>query len=84
MAESIVVAIITGVFSVLAVIAESRRAQAKTQAEFEKTLAVMKEKMTELTREVREHNDFARRIPVIEERIDALGNRVSAVEKKVG
>ena len=84
MAESIVVAIITGVFSVLAVIAESRRAQAKTEAEFEKTLAVMKEKMTELTREVREHNDFARRIPVIEERIDALGNRVSAVEKKVG
>ncbi len=84
MAESIVVAIITGVFSVIAVIAESRRAQAKTEAEFEKTLAVMKEKMTELTREVREHNDFARRIPVIEERIDALGNRVSAVEKKVG
>ena len=82
MLESIVVAVITGTFSLLAVIAENRRTLAKTQAEFDKTLAVMKEKMTELTREVREHNNFARRMPVVEEQIKQLNNRVQVLEVK--
>jgi len=42
--------------------------------------AVTDTKMDELTREVREHNNFARRMPVVEEKIDALEKRLDKVE----
>ena len=43
--------------------------------------AVMQSKVEELTREVREHNNFARRMPVVEEQIKALNQRIDDLEE---
>lgn len=77
MSEAIVVALITGfitlIGNILAIISSSR----KTANNLEKAQAVTDTKIDELTREVREHNNFASRIPVIEARIDNLEKKVS-------
>ena len=43
--------------------------------------AVTDEKLTELTREVREHNHFARRVPVVEEQIRGMDRRLEQLEQ---
>ena len=45
-----------------------------------KNQAVMDEKITELTREVREHNNFAKRVPVVEEQIKVINHRIEDLE----
>lgn len=72
MTEAIIVAIITGVFSLIGVVVTCAATAWKMKREFEIQQAVMQEKITELTREVREHNNFARRVPVVEEQIKIL------------
>ena len=46
--------------------------------------AVTDEKLAELTREVREHNEFARRMPVVEERLRGMEHRVEKLERGCG
>ena len=58
MTESIITALITGGLTLMGVLAANNKQQAITDT-----------KLDELTREVREHNDFARRVPVVEEQI---------------
>ena len=60
--------IIVGAFTLVGVIITNNRANDKMQHKLETAQAVTESKITELTREVREHNGFARRIPVIEEK----------------
>ena len=67
--ESIITAIITGSLTLLGV----RIANGKSQA-------VTETKLDELTREVREHNGFARRMPVVEEQIRVINHRLSDLE----
>ena len=67
--DSIIAAIITGAITLLGVLI----ANSKTQA-------VMETKVEELTREVREHNNFARRMPVVEEQIKVINHRLSDIE----
>ena len=69
MIESVVVAIITGVLTLIGVIISNNKSQ-----------AVMEERVGELTREVREHNNFARRMPVVEEQVKAINHRISDLE----
>lgn len=80
MLESIIVALITSGVSltgvVVTVIAENR----KTTAKMEVNQAVTDTKIEELTREVREHNNFAIRMPVVEEQIKNLDTRISVIE----
>ena len=45
-----------------------------------KSQAVMNTKLEELTREVREHNNFARRVPVLEEKVKVANNRIADLE----
>lgn len=47
----------------------------RLDAKIEKMQAVTETKLEELTREVREHNNFARRVPVLEEKINSLERR---------
>lgn len=47
-----------------------------------KAQAVTDTKLEELTREVREHNNFARRMPVVEEKIKVLNHRIDDLEKR--
>lgn len=68
--ESIITAIITGAITLLGVLI----ANSKTQA-------VMETKVDELTREVREHNNFAKRMPVVEEQIKVINHRIEDLEE---
>ena len=61
MTENVLVALITGCLSLLGVLLSGRR----TAADIRTVQAVTEERLTELTREVREHNGFARRLPVV-------------------
>lgn len=81
MIESILVALITGGLSLIGVLFSVFASSRKTQAEFDKSQAVMNERISELTREVREHNNFAMRMPVVENQIQNLDNRVSIIER---
>ena len=81
MLESIVVAIITGGLSLIGVMFSVFASSRKTQAEFDKNQAVMNERITELTREDREHNNFAHRIPLVEEQVKSLNDRLSIMEQ---
>lgn len=80
MSDAIISALISGAVtmtgSVIAVIASSR----KTDENLRISQAVTDEKITELTREVREHNNFARRMPVVEEQIKVINHRLSDLE----
>lgn len=69
--DAIVVALISGAVTLLGVLIANSRSQAVTET-----------KLDELTREVREHNNFARRMPVVEEQIKDLNRRLSALERK--
>ena len=69
MTEAVLVAMITGGLTLLGVIIANGKTQAVTEA-----------KLEELTREVREHNNFARRMPVVEEQIKVLHHRVQDLE----
>ena len=57
--------------------------QLTIKAELEKAQAITDTKITELTREVREHNNFAKRVPVIEEQISVANHRILDLERKV-
>ena len=76
----VIVALITGGFSILAVVLTNNHANNKMHHEMTTAQAVTKEQIKELTREVRAHNDFATRIPVLEQEIKNLKTRVASLE----
>ena len=79
--ESIIAAIITGVLALIGVIYSNNKASDKMQTNLEKSQAVTDTKLDELTREVREHNNFARRMPVVEEQIKVINHRIEDLEE---
>lgn len=76
----VTVALITGGFSILAVVLTNNHANAKMHSEMTTSQAVTKEQIKELTREVRTHNDFATRIPLLEQEVKNLKARVASLE----
>ena len=78
--EGIIAAIITGVLSLVGVVLSNLAANAKMSKELEKAQAVTDTKIEELTREVREHNNFAKRVPVLEEKAKVADHRISDLE----
>ena len=68
--ESIITAIITGGVTLLGVLIANGKSQAVTET-----------KLDELTREVREHNNFARRMSVVEEQIRVINHRIGDLEE---
>ena len=78
--EGIIAAIITGVLSLIGVVISNLAANAKMTKELEKAQAVTDTKIEELTREVREHNNFAKRVPVLEEKAKVADHRISDLE----
>lgn len=81
MDNAIVVAIITGGLSLLGVVFSNVFNNSKTRAELDKQQAITNTKLDELAREVREHNGFARRLPVVEEQIKSINHRLEDLEK---
>ena len=80
MSEAIAVALITGGLSFLGVLVTNLTAARKNQANLRTAQAVTDSKLEELTREVREHNRFAQRMPVVEEQIKVINHRISDLE----
>ena len=69
--ESIISAILAGAVTLIGVLIANGKSQAVTDT-----------KLEELTREVREHNNFARRMPVVEEQIRDMERRLGVLERK--
>ena len=84
MSESIIVAIITGGLSLIGVIVSNNRTAQSMDAKLDKQQAVTDTKLEELTREVRAHNNFAQRVPVLEEQIKVANHRIEDLEKERG
>ena len=78
--ETIVTALITGGLALVGVIITNVSGNRKMQSQLEKSQAVTDTKLDELTREVREHNGFARRMPVVEEQIKVINHRINDLE----
>lgn len=70
MMDSIIAAVITGALTLFGVILANNKAQAVTET-----------KLEELTREVREHNNFAKRMPVVEEQIKVINHWIEDLER---
>ena len=68
--NEIIVALITGGVTLAGVLLSNQKAQAVTETKIE-----------ELTREVREHNHFAQRMPVVEEQIKVINHRIDDLEE---
>ena len=68
--NEIIVALITGGVTLVGVLISNQKAQAVTET-----------RLNELTREVREHNNFARRMPVVEEQIKVINHRIDDLEE---
>lgn len=81
MSEAVVVALITGGAAIITNIITSRNASKDMQHKLETHQAVTDTKIEELTREVREHNNFARRMPVVEEQIKVANHRIEDLEE---
>lgn len=80
MSDAIIVALITGGLSLLGVILSNFATARKTENKIQISQAVTEENIKELTREVREHNGFARRMPVVEEQIKVINHRIDDLE----
>ena len=81
MSEAIIVAIITGGLSLIGVVVSNNRTAQSMDAKLDKQQAVTETKLEELTREVRVHNNFAQRVPVLEEQIKVANHRIEDLER---
>ncbi|OUN34363.1 hypothetical protein B5G28_12820 [Faecalibacterium sp. An77] len=70
--ESIIAAAVSGAVTLIGVLIANSKSQAVTDT-----------KLEELTREVREHNNFAQRVPVLEEKMKVADHRISDLEEKL-
>ena len=84
MSEAIIVALISGVLGLLGSVYANNRAAQSMDAKLDKQQAVTEPKLEELPHEVRAHNKFAQRIPVLEEQITVATHRIEALEKERG
>ena len=97
MTEAVVVALITGACAIIAQLLiskasakdlfskldkQSELADQQLDAKIQKWQAVTDTKIEELTREVRKHNNFAERVPVLEEKISVATQKISDLERR--
>ena len=85
MSDGIIIAIISAVGSlivgIVSAVISAKATGNDVQKKLEIQMAVTDTKLDELTREVRKHNDFAKRIPVIETKISVADHRIDDLEK---
>ena len=78
--ETILSALITGGMALIGVIVSNIAASNKMEQQLKISQAVTDTKIEELTREVREHNNFAKRVPVLEEQVRVANHRIKDLE----
>lgn len=85
MSSEIIVALITGSLALIGTVLSGRNTVSKVTQTVVQNLstsqAVTDTKIAELTREVREHNNFAKRMPVVEEQIKVINHRIEDLEE---
>lgn len=79
--ESIITAIIAGGLALIGTVITVSSGQKKTEQRLQTAQAVTDCKIDELTREVRLHNNFAQRVPVMEEQIKVINHRIADFEE---
>ena len=80
MSEAVLVAVISGGLSLLGVVITGWLTARKNETALKVSQAVTDTKIEELTREVRSHNGFAQRLPVVEEQIKVINHRIGVLE----
>ena len=83
MTNEVLVALITGGLTFLGVIVTNIGNSRKMQKELEKNQAVTDTKIEELTREFRQHNNFAQRVPVLENKVSVADHRIKDLEDRL-
>ena len=83
MSEAVVVAIISGLLTLAGTIATVWTTSRKTNESFRISQARMEERISSLTEEVRKHNGFAEKIPVLTQRLTDLERRIGELERQV-
>lgn len=84
MAIEVIVSLVSGGVAVICCLISSFIASSKAISCIEKTQAVTETRLEELTREVRRHNNFAQRMPVVEEQVKVINHRLNNLEKNTG
>ena len=84
MNDSVIVALVTAGAAILSNVILSNKNSREIDHKLETHQAVTDTKLDELTREVREHNNFARRMPVLEEQMKVANHRIEDLENKRG
>ncbi|MBE6747913.1 MAG: hypothetical protein E7557_01630 [Ruminococcaceae bacterium] len=84
MTEEIIMSLISAGVAIISCLISSFIASSKAISYIEKTQAVTDTKLEELTREVRRHNNFAERMPVVEEQVKIINHRINNLEKNNG
>lgn len=82
MSEAILVAIITGGLSLIGVVFSNMSSNKKIETALTTQQAVTDTKLEELTREVRAHNNFTQRVPILEEQMKVANHRIEDLERK--
>ncbi len=80
--ETIIAAAISGGLALLGVIITTRQGNRKIEKKLEIHQAVTDQKIEELTREVREHNNFARRVPAMEQEIKGINEKIDILHRQ--
>ena len=81
MSATVAASLITGLLSLAGVVLSNLLSERRRESALRTAQAVTDEQLRELTREVREHNHFARRMPVVEEQIKVINHRLEDLEK---
>ena len=81
MSATVMASLITGLLSLAGVVLSNLLSERRRENALRTAQAVTDEQLRELTREVREHNHFARRMPVVEEQIKVINHRLEDLEK---
>ena len=79
--ESIISALVAGGLTLIGTVLTVSSGQKKTEQKLQTAQAVTDCKIDELTREVRLHNNFAQRVPVIEEQVKVINHRIADLEE---
>lgn len=82
MNATVLASLITGLLSLAGVMLSNLLSDRRQENALRTAQAVTDEQLRELTREVREHNNFARRMPVVEEQIKVINHRLEDLEKE--
>ena len=80
MMDAIIVAIITGIFALAGAVVTCRATMSRVQQRLQVHQAILETKLDTLADEVSKHNNFARRMPVVEEQIRVVNHRISDLE----